>query len=99
MFWESEIVAVVLCRRFEDKAKIERLLGTAFLIDNVGHFLTAKHVLDHARQAREAVEGSMVDLIVRLDNDPAGPKSLKKIRTTDNAPEPNGFAVGKIDHP
>jgi hypothetical protein len=55
------------------------------LIDNLGHFLAARHVIEDT-SARDTIVGSIVGLIVKIDNNPGGAEVLQKDRQSDDAP-------------
>jgi hypothetical protein len=71
------------------QAYLTDFYGTAFFIDEVGNYLTARHVLE----ACQAQQGRLFGLVIKNPHD-AAQSMIVPIGITENAPDPWDIAIG-----
>lgn len=92
-YLQSHVVPVCAVSVIRGEAKIVRHFGSAFFVDQEGHFLTARHVMQLADDFSRA-EGTNTMLIAKADRGNSGQSIAAFIREWVPAPEPNDIALG-----
>ncbi|WP_299472152.1 trypsin-like peptidase domain-containing protein [uncultured Roseibium sp.] len=97
-FLESNVVPICTYDINElGKANIHGLVGTAFFINNEGHFLTAKHVIDEAIAEAEA-RSIKFGLVTKGVDGTVPENMMAPIQDFDFAPDPFDIAAGRADY-
>jgi hypothetical protein len=97
MFLETWVVPVCLYDQQGATANIRELFGTAFFINNRGHFMTARHVVESVEAAAQS-KSLDVGLVIKLDNGASAKSGIVPILHRAFAPEPFDIVVGLVDY-
>lgn len=92
-FLQTYIVPICLIEAINKTPVLKRVIGTAFLINGIGHFLTARHVIE---QAYAAVEGTELGVAVLLKGENGSHESTRAafIHKYIHAPDPYDLTLG-----
>lgn len=98
MFLQSYVAPVCLCEVDPNGgANIRELFGTAFLINDKGVFLTARHVLEDA-YAKAQENGQIVGLIVKGEAGSSPKSGVAPIKSFEHAPAPYDVSIGTVHY-
>jgi len=78
------------------KADVVRILGTAFFIDNVGTFLTARHVIE---KAQIFAENDKTTIGIVISDSEMEQSMLYPIPEIEHAPVPWDISIGCLEEP
>lgn len=92
-FLQDYVVPICAYTEKSGQAVISEYCGTAFFINKVGHFLTAKHVVDVCRADRSRTYG----LVVKGPNDASN--HMAPLTVLEDAPAPWDVSIGFIAMP
>lgn len=91
MFLQSTVLPFVLCDRAEG-VWIRRLVGTGFLVSNVGHILTARHVIEDGLSKAQSENRTLAAVVKGLDGNSPG-SGVAMISDYEFAPSPFDVAL------
>ncbi|WP_144223454.1 serine protease [Mesorhizobium amorphae] len=94
---QSYVLPVCIYEPRPDDVFVHTTIGTSFLINRTGYFLTARHVLDQA-SAAAANAGHRVGLIGKQDEGVSSKSGVAPLIAWQPAPEPFDIAIGKINY-
>lgn len=96
MFLQSTVVPICTYRVENGRATVLDVLGTAFFIDRVGHFLTARHVTALGDAALK--QGLNVGIVVKDDGGKDHNSLIAPITAVEDAPPPYDVSLGKAPY-
>ena len=95
MYLQTYVVPVCLYKAKQDSATILEVIGTAFFINKLGAFASARHVFETAAVISQRKTASW-GLIVKLENGKSAKSGVMPVQHFDFAPKPYDFAVGHV---